>query len=97
MQRLNNTLGAKRKNRNTPDEGAGSQSVNMLKRFWVISASDLAFDPGIFAKPRYNADQDDWMDVEEDICFPETTFYVSLLTVVSISMISRLVSVFYIW
>jgi len=72
---------------------ADSETVNMVKGFQVVSAADLAFDP----KTLRDLDDSETLGldtlVEEDICFPETSFYAGLLVVCSLLMISGTVSV----
>ena len=66
---------------------ADKETVNMIKGFQVVSASDLAFNPETLTQ---------LMDVSGDdgeICFNETSFYAALLIGCSLLIISGLVSV----
>lgn len=67
---------------------AGSETVNMVRGFQVVSAADLAFDAGGRGlSERSNRPS------EEEICFQETSFYSGLLIVSSLLLISGLLSV----
>jgi len=70
---------------------AESETVNMIKGFQVVSAADLAFDPTSIGQ-LYDKSKS-ILDVEDEICFPETSFYAGLLVACSLLMISGLVSV----
>lgn len=70
---------------------AESETVNMIKGFQVVSAADLAFDPTSIGQ-LYDKSES-ILDVEDEICFPETSFYAGLLVACSVLMISGLVSV----
>lgn len=70
---------------------AESETVNVIKGFQVVSAADLAFDPTSIGQ-LYDKSES-ILDVEDEICFPETSFYAGLLVACSVLMISGLVSV----
>ena len=65
-------------------------TVNMIKGFQVVSASDLAFETSSLAESRPNDSVDDF---EKEICFAETSFYSGLLVTCSILLLSGLVSI----
>jgi len=70
---------------------AESETVNMIKGFQVVSAADLAFDPTSIGQ-LYESSKS-ILELEDEICFPETSFYAGLLVACSVLMISGLVSV----
>lgn len=70
---------------------AESETVNVIKGFQVVSAADLAFDPTSIGQLYDNSKS--ILDLEDEICFPETSFYAGLLVACSVLMISGLVSV----
>jgi len=72
---------------------ADSETVNMVKGFQVVSAADLAFDPRSLRDLKDSESLGRDTLVEEEICFPETSFYAGLLVVCSLLMISGTVSV----
>lgn len=72
----------------------GSETVNMVRGFQVVSAADLAFDPSSLSRNHlYESSGQTKGDAEEEICFPETAFYAGLLVACSVLLISGLVSV----
>ena len=65
------------------------ETVNMIKGFQVVSASDLAFETSSLSESRPN----DNVDFEKEICFADTAFYSGLLVICSILLLSGLVSI----
>ncbi len=87
-----------------PDQGEGdirnvfaeSETVNMIKGFQVLSASDLAFNPSTLTQLMEEAQGGEGLtgsQQEPEICFHETSFYAGLLIVCSLLIISGMVSV----
>ena len=75
---------------------AESETVNMIKGFQVLSASDLAFNPNTLTQLMEEAQGGEGLtgsQQEPEICFHETSFYAGLLIVCSLLMISGMVSV----
>jgi len=96
-KRFASFFGARRRRDADPDDWddygndmfGPSETVNMVRGFQVVSASDLAFDP----KSMQTRLSDIKDGPEEEICFPETSFYAALLVACSLLMISGIVSV----
>ena len=75
---------------------AESETVNMIKGFQVLSASDLAFNPSTLTQLMEEAGGGEGLSgrqQEPEICFHETSFYAGLLIVCSLLIISGMVSV----
>jgi len=96
-KRFASFFGARRRRDADPDDWddyssdmfGPSETVNMVRGFQVVSAADLAFDP----KSMQTLLSDIKDGPEEEICFPETSFYAALLVACSLLMISGIVSV----
>ena len=65
------------------------ETVNMIKNFQVVSASDLAFDTSSLKHMQQLTE----LDYESEICFEETAFYSGLLVTCSLLLLSGLVSI----
>ena len=70
-----------------------SETVNMVRGFRVVSAADLTFEANSVDKNLHETSKQGGGMKEEEICFPETSFYAGLLVVCSVLLISGLVSV----
>merc|ERR1711973_771968 len=67
------------------------ETVNMVKNFQVVSASDLAFDPKVLSQTQNDIENS--IEFESEICFAETSFYSALLVTCSLLLLSGLVSI----
>ena len=67
------------------------ETVNMIKNFQVVSASDLAFDTASLHHRQQLSELVE--DFEAEICFEETAFYSGLLVTCSLLLLSGLVSI----
>lgn len=70
---------------------AESETVNMIKGFQVVSAADLAFNPDSLSQLMDRTETS--RNLQEEICFNETSFYAGLLVACSLLIISGLVSI----
>ena len=70
---------------------AESETVNMIKGFQVVSASDLAFNPATLAGAGHLLEEA--QEPPQEICFQETSFYAGLLLACSLLLVSGTVSV----
>ena len=66
------------------------ETVNVVKGFQVVSASDLAFNTD---QQQGQSKQSESLDFESEICFTETSFYSGLLVLCSLILLSGIVSV----
>ena len=66
------------------------ETVNVVKGFQVVSASDLAFNAD---QQQGQSKKSESLDFESEICFTETSFYSGLLVLCSLILLSGIVSV----